>query len=77
MYNQFRTEGGGPLQFLKGRRAFEYQHHSATRTFANKFWLRPMISWFLGNMYNVALINEMQFLDRKAWYEEATLFHCC
>lgn len=50
---------------------------ASTRAVANKFWLRVMISWFLANLYNVALINEMQFLDSKAWYDVVTLFHSC
>lgn len=44
-----------------------------TRTIAIMFWLRVMISWFLAKLYNVALINEMQFLDSKVWDDEATL----
>ena len=41
-----------------------------TRTIISKYWLRVMISWFLSNKYNVALINEMQFLDSKVRYFE-------
>jgi hypothetical protein len=32
---------------------------------------RGMIAWFLSKEYNVALINEVQFLDSKAWHPEA------
>ncbi|KAF4635733.1 hypothetical protein G7Y89_g2365 [Cudoniella acicularis] len=31
-----------------------------------KLNLRVMISWFISNQYNVALINELQFVDTKA-----------
>ncbi|KAH6646234.1 hypothetical protein BKA67DRAFT_583616 [Truncatella angustata] len=33
----------------------------------NSFWLRAMIAFFLMNEFNVALINEMQFLDSKVF----------
>ncbi|KAH0592361.1 hypothetical protein MHUMG1_09862 [Metarhizium humberi] len=36
-----------------------------TRTATSRVWLRVMIAWFLTNQYNVALINEVQFLDSK------------
>ena len=39
-----------------------------TRTATSRFWLRVIIAWFLTNQYNVALINEVQFLDSKVQY---------
>lgn len=66
-----------PGIFRKAKEPLGTNTKAPARTITNKFWLRVMISWFLTNRYNVALINEMQFLDSKAWYDDATLFHCC
>ncbi|RYP45013.1 hypothetical protein DL768_008578 [Monosporascus sp. mg162] len=48
-----------PSIFQKAEGPSGTNTEALTRTAANKFWLRVMISWFLTNQYNVALINEV------------------